>query len=184
MKYTTLTASVMLAGTTQAWNPFTALNLGFCPWNIFNMPKAVGNFDPERYKGTWYEIYRDKDLWYEQPDVQCVTATYSIDKNWWFYPIGVNNRSMSKSKGTLTDTIIDGTDIPYARASFDKDGYGKVKFWWYPDGNYWVLDTDYDNYALVYGCDNWLGVYSQEAWILSRTKTLTDLQVAQIKATL
>ena len=90
MKYTTVAASLMLAGSAQAFNPLNALNLGFCPFGLFNLPPAVGNFDPERYAGTWYEIYRDKDVWYEQ-NVECVTATYTYDPNWWFYPVGVNN---------------------------------------------------------------------------------------------
>ena len=110
-----------------------------------------------------------------------MTATYSYDENWWFYPVGVNNRSLRTTNNEYSDTIIDGTDLPFARATFDKDGYGKVKFWWYPDGNYWVLDTDYDNYAIVYGCDNWFGFWTQEAWLLSRTPTVSDQLVADVK---
>ena len=34
---------------------------GSCP----DMPEPVGNFDADAYAGNWYEIYRDKDVWYE-----------------------------------------------------------------------------------------------------------------------
>ena len=36
-------------------------NWGLCPFN----PTPVTNFDIDRYVGNWYEIIRDKDLWYE-----------------------------------------------------------------------------------------------------------------------
>ena len=48
----------------------------------------------------------------------------------------------------------DVTGTPFARARFDDEGAGHVKFWFYPEGNYNVLDTDYDNYTIIYGCDN------------------------------
>ena len=42
-------------------------------------PTPVMNFTIDRYVGNWYEIIRDKDVWYENtnniPD-ECVTATY------------------------------------------------------------------------------------------------------------
>ncbi len=37
------------------------LNWGVCP--IMN-PTPVMNFDINRYVGNWYEIIRDKDVWY------------------------------------------------------------------------------------------------------------------------
>ena len=44
-----------------------------------------------------------------------------------------------------------------------------------PWGKYWVLDTDYDNYTLIYSCSEILGVTHYEfAWILSRQKTISD----------
>ena len=39
-------------------------------------------------------------------------------------------------------------------------------------GNYWVLDTDYNNYSLVYSCSKMVGIKIENAWILSRQPTL------------
>ena len=43
------------------------------------------------------------------------------------------------------------------------------------------MATDYKNYALVYGCDNWGPIYTNEAWILSRNRTLPDSVVTYLK---
>ena len=162
------TIIAMLAGASSA-----AMQWGWCGLD----PAPVYNFSPERYAGTWYEIYRDKDLWYEKPDVECVTATYTYNTNDFVsivtgYPVGVNNRSYNRAKDTITTTTIAGTEINYARAKFNDNGQGKVKFWWYPEGNYQVIDTDYTSYAIVYGCDNWGVFNTNEIWLLSRTPTL------------
>ena len=151
--------------------------VGWCP--IF-APDPVGNFEPSQYAGNWYEIKRDKDLWYEN-DQDCVTATYTYDPAWWkVYPLGVNNRSVKKDDYS-TITSSEGASV----ARCDDKGNCNVKFWWYPEGNYQVLDTDYTSYALVYGCDTWLGLFwTNQAWILSRTQTLTTAQTDSIKATL
>jgi apolipoprotein D and lipocalin family protein len=43
-------------------------------------------------------------------------------------------------------------------------------------GNYWVVDTDYDNYSLVYSCKSYLGIMKSEAvWFLSRKRTLDEV---------
>lgn len=44
-----------------------------------------------------------------------------------------------------------------------------------PYGKYWVLDTDYDHYTLIYSCTDLAGLSHIEfAWILSRSRTLDD----------
>lgn len=44
-----------------------------------------------------------------------------------------------------------------------------------PYGKYWVLDTDYDHYTLIYSCTDLAGLSHIEfAWILSRARTLDD----------
>ncbi|KAM4605959.1 uncharacterized protein ACJ7VT_016228 [Polymixia lowei] len=45
---------------------------------------------------------------------------------------------------------------------------------------YWVLSTDYQAYALVYSCSDYLGLFHIDfAWILARTRTLTDDIIVQ-----
>ena len=42
-----------------------------------------------------------------------------------------------------------------------------------PYGNYWILDTDYKTYTLIYSCTGVLSITHLElAWILTREKTL------------
>ena len=36
-----------------------------------------------------------------------------------------------------------------------------------------TFDTDYDNYSIVYGCDNFFGIYyTENAWLLGRSTSL------------
>ena len=36
------------------------LEWGICP----DDPKGISDFSMQRFMGNWYELYRDKDLWY------------------------------------------------------------------------------------------------------------------------
>ena len=56
-----------------------------------------------------------------------------------------------------------------------------------PNVDYWILNTDYDNYAYVYGCEeqNGDGTCKQaHAWIWSRTHTLTEEHKSVIDASI
>ena len=138
-----------------------SMGWGWCPLPWDN-PKTVGSngigFEPARYAGKWYEIRRDKDVWYQQ-ESKCVTATYTYfpDRWWWPWPVNVNNRSVKKQGDPVKDPTWLGLTYSWARC--DYEGACNVKFWWYPEGQYLVLDTDYDSYSLVYGCDNWFGLF-------------------------
>ena len=50
-----------------------------------------------------------------------------------------------------------------------------------PWGNYDVVDTDYENYSVVYSCTNFLfGLYRSEyAWILTRSHSDLDPEKAK-----
>ena len=45
--------------------------------------------------------------------------------------------------------------------------------------NYTVMETDYDNYTIVYSCDELFGGWASfdYLWILSRTPTMTNANI-------
>ena len=145
---------------------------GWCP--LFTSYGNVDGFDPARYQGNWYVIKKDKDGLYDR-NSDCVTATYQYDKDrWWWYPVNVLNRSYKRDEDTVGSPYLWGIpDWVISWARCDTMGNCNVKFLWWPEGNYQVMDTDYDTYSLVYGCDTWFGLYwTTNAWLLSRQPTL------------
>ena len=65
------------------------------------------NFEVERYLGLWFEVQRDKTIWYEDiGDIECVST--ELQWNAWnpLYPIEVNNRAYS-----LTNTVRSTTTV-------------------------------------------------------------------------
>ena len=84
--YSTL---ALIAGTAAQDPTLFGLEFGFCPIR----PEPVGNFEAKRYQGTWYEVKRDKYLWYEK-GTNCVSASYFLKPNplgLELYPVSVNN---------------------------------------------------------------------------------------------
>ena len=165
----------MTHGVKAAWD------WGPCP----KAPEPVGEtFSIDDYAGNWYEILRDETVWYEA-GTECVTASYAAKPEQWIWDVQVNNRRYKRDKDEVTNSIIFG-DYTFSNARCDDIGNCKVKFLWYPEGNYQVLDYDKDSYSLVYGCDNWfLGIFhTNQAWLLSRTTTASQEIIDQAKATL
>uniref|UniRef100_T1L174 Lipocalin/cytosolic fatty-acid binding domain-containing protein n=1 Tax=Tetranychus urticae TaxID=32264 RepID=T1L174_TETUR len=73
--------------------------------------------------------------------------------------------------------------------SYDQDNVFTAKYFlgsgYYLTTQYWVVDTEYNNYALVLSCNNLLGLdHSRDVWILSRKQTLEDNIVANLIAEL
>ncbi|XP_011448683.2 apolipoprotein D [Magallana gigas] len=127
---------------------------------------TVANFNLTRYLGTWYEIYKFKANF--ENNQKCIQANYQLKADG---HIRVNNTGISISDG-MPSTAIGDIYIPDVN-----DGSKlKVKFASAaPYGNYWVLDTDYEHYTLIYSCTSILGISHFEfGWILARTRTIPD----------
>ncbi|XP_001660233.2 apolipoprotein D [Aedes aegypti] len=140
------------------------ISSGTCPKR-----PVVRNFNVSRYTGLWYEISR-----YEQPfqlGGECVTAQYSLNKDG---TVRVFN-SMLIPPNDVRSSIVGRAVVSYP----NKDPVPAkliVTFNGVPvASNYWVLDTDYDNFSVVWSCFQIGGIiHTQGAWILSREPELSD----------
>ncbi|CAH2243005.1 jg19448 [Pararge aegeria aegeria] len=149
--------------------PSTPIFRGQCDLNI----PALSNFNAAAYLGRWrmIETYPSD---FQSLISGCNEANYALGPNSVVdvYNTEVINQRLETINGTA---VIDGTD-----------GSGKllVNFPGAPTpSEYWILDTDYDSYALVYSC---LNINNQQrrvwSWKLSRTTELTSAATAKIDA--
>ena len=161
MIFKLLTTSYLSAEVLGQGIEFTSCPGGFLGLFGGNLD-GVENFDRDKYlKGTWYEYKRASD----SVDDTCVSYT-----------------TIPEPGMTADDYLINEAYISAGGAPTDLDHYLK----WIPDTaeghvSSWipffyvptvVVDTDYDNYAILYGCENWLfGLFSMKtAHILTRKR--------------
>ncbi|XP_053401113.1 apolipoprotein D-like [Mercenaria mercenaria] len=121
------------------------------------------DFDPTKYFGKWYEIAKFYTSF--ETGQKCNTATYTPKVNGHFT---VYNTGLDSS-----DKEVNATGDAY---SPDENEKAKIKVQFSeksPYADYWVLDTDYETYTLIYSCINILDVTHLDfSWILSRKPTL------------
>ncbi|XP_068619407.1 uncharacterized protein [Battus philenor] len=130
---------------------------------------VVRNFDPVRYAGRWrlIESYAS-----DFQSGACNEATYTLTPNG---TVDVYNTQVINQ--TL-DTMIGSAVL----ATNDSSGKLLVSFPTSPEpAEYWILDTDYDSYALVYTCVN-INPERRRVWSwkLSRTRQLSNDAVINI----
>ena len=119
------------------------------------------NFQLERYLGRWYEMQRDKKIRFEKGEY--ATADYTLNKK----GISVRNTEyrLNKKKIMRSKKMWGKCDIPTRGVC--KITSSKLLPW----ANYWVLDTDYDEFAVVYSkvTGFWKHFVDMEfVWVLTR----------------
>ncbi|XP_011504442.1 PREDICTED: apolipoprotein D-like [Ceratosolen solmsi marchali] len=145
--------ALLLVGGAAAQIPF----IGGCP-----KVDTVQDLDTQKYLGKWYEA--ERYFAFFEFGGKCVTATYTGYDNG---TVGVVNRQISSLSGVASS--IQG----YATQKTSNKAKLSLVFPSMPvhfDAPYWVLDTDYSSYAVVWSCSDF-GIFStRNAWILTRER--------------
>ncbi|XP_078206679.1 apolipoprotein D isoform X2 [Callithrix jacchus] len=141
-------------------------HLGKCP-----TPPVQENFDVNKYLGRWYEIEKIPTTFEKG---RCIQANYSLMENG---NIRVLNREL-RHDGTVNQIEGEATQVNLTEPA----KLGVKFFWLMPSAPYWVLATDYENYALVYSCTNLIQLFHMDyAWILGRNSYLPPETVGFLK---
>ncbi|XP_037613077.1 gamma-glutamyl hydrolase-like isoform X2 [Sebastes umbrosus] len=135
-----------------------SFHLGQCP-----EPSVQKDFNITKYMGTWYEIEKLPALF---GSGKCIQATYSLRTDG---TVKVRNAEVL-SNGTINSIqgvarVENSSQPAILDVLFVED---------IPGGPYWVLNTDYQSYSLVYSCSDYGTFYVDFTWILARTRVLTE----------
>ncbi|KAI9560122.1 hypothetical protein GHT06_014132 [Daphnia sinensis] len=140
--------------------------LGSCP-----KATAVADFDISRYVGKWYNNRNYFAIF--QAKLDCITAVY----------VGTSSTTVSvTNEGYNLLTRQRSTAVGIATVI--EPGKLGVSFSDTPatTANYWVLGTDYDNYAVVWSCTGLGPIRISFAWLLTRAQEPTSDIVDQALA--
>ncbi|GBM98444.1 Apolipoprotein D [Araneus ventricosus] len=123
------------------------------------------NFNVKEYAGVWYEIEKNPTSF--EFGSKCTNAVYGDEGGY----LSVTNRGVDiktgKGRSIHGKVTIPDKSVP-AKLKVKFDAVPRI-------GDYWVLDTDYKQYSVVFSCvsvDEALKI--EYLWILSRTPTLDE----------
>ncbi|XP_030623436.1 apolipoprotein D-like [Chanos chanos] len=161
---------LIILGAAQA----QSFHFGKCP-----KPPVQQDFQLSRYLGTWYEIEK-LPAFFERG--KCQQATYTQQSDSAIKVVNkeiLNNGEVNSIEGTAR--VINASEPAILEVSF----FAGLPNVLQPDAPYWVLSTDYTNYALVYSCTEFLGFfYVDFAWILSRSRSLPAGDLTRLRSDL
>jgi len=140
---------------------------------------GTANFDASKYLGVWYQLSALPFAFTSSTD-RCVLANYTAlaDGN-----IGVNNSGISQSSGARYGAVGEASLI-----DGNTNGELDVQFFLKPSTtgspNYFILDTNYGEYTLVWSCRSLYFAHVPQLWILNRqfNRTLNYIQQQQRNA--
>ena len=121
--------------------------------------EPIQEFKPASYMGVWWEAMRIKNTPFEHGD--CAHARYTLNEDGTIKVVnsGVKNSTWSSVVGEAYCDKSGSTTTGACHVRFSEFS---------PYGPYNVLATDYENYAVVYGCSNYYIFHITYAWVLER----------------
>ncbi|XP_033226090.1 apolipoprotein D-like [Belonocnema kinseyi] len=122
---------------------------------------VVQNFDVSKYLGVWYEVQKYFAVF--EFGGKCITANYTQKSDG---SVNVLNRQINVLTGK--PSTIEGSA---KLAGSTNEGKLSVVFPSVPGqipAPYWILDTDYENYAVVFSCTDVTLFHAKIIWILTR----------------
>ncbi|GIY34620.1 apolipoprotein D [Caerostris darwini] len=140
--------------------------LGKCP-----ELEVQKDFDIEKFSGRWYEIERTMSL--IEIGAQCVTTNFS-DAGYGDGSVEVINEGLGpvlklRKSVRLVATLPDKNEP--AKLSLRLSDLSLKT-------HYWILSTDYDNYAIIFACNHiWLTfkyARTENLWILGREREIPE----------
>lgn len=130
------------------------------------------SFDVQRYLGTWYEAARSKNIIFERGEH--VHAEYSDRGNGTINVFNTGRLEDGKENSIKGHAEPDGSGIPGRLSLVFDNWFGR-----FIKGKYWVLDTDYESYSLVYGPSK-LIFDNSSAYILTRDQQVSPEFLADL----
>jgi len=145
-------------------------------WLDGGCPKVTtkANFDLNAYMGRWYDIEKYPNSF---QDGSCGIANYTLLTDG---TVKVNNTEVAKNG-------LPHTAIGQARPTPGSSDPGRLQLRfssWQPWGKYWVLDTDYKTFSVVYSCSNYLVNRVEFLFVLGRTPKLAPEVYSHINSLL
>ncbi|CAF2043008.1 unnamed protein product [Rotaria magnacalcarata] len=138
-------------------------------------PKIVTqkDFNATRYLGLWYEIERNNIIF--EIASKCENATYTDNHNG---TVGVYNQAITAYGGYYTIHGVAVAKDPSEPGALEVIFSNPPRI-----GDYNVITTNYDEYALVYACQSIpiLSYKLEFIWLLSRTKSLSPSRINELK---
>ncbi|TXH60764.1 MAG: lipocalin [Bacteroidia bacterium] len=132
----------------------------------------ISNFNSNKYLGTWYEIARLPNR-FEKDCVAPITANYSVnpDNNLQIIVVNkCNTKDNEPEVATGVAKFVESATVGKLRVTFLPKWLRWLPFGY---GDYWILNTDYDNISVVGSPDH------EYLWILARTESPNQDQLRQ-----
>jgi lipocalin len=144
------------------------LNWGTCP----TFKRSIPSLEINRYLGHWYELGRHRSVPFQKGD--CGKVFYSLNPDG---TIRIENTEKRDDKFTTIIGRAFTTSDPFRlKITFSETWIGKLF-----KGDYQVVETDYEGFAVVYSCSDFFFARYEYVWILSRTPQVTEEKLNEIK---